>query len=46
MMRRFLYMLLGRLGIVRRPVVTTGLTQDEYRMLRELIVKKPGPTEP
>lgn len=39
-MRRFLYRLLGRLGLLRRPAVARGLTREEHQMLRELIVSK------
>jgi len=39
-MRRFLFRLLHKLGLARRPVGNTGLSREEYEMLRELIVTK------
>jgi len=40
MVRRFLVRLLGKLGLFRPATVRTGLTPEEYQMLRELVAGK------
>lgn len=40
MLRRFFLMLLGKVGLARQWEVNTGLTRDEYQMIRQHFVGK------